>query len=82
MVLNKPISNPTKLVILSRKMLTLGYIKVKMATMSGVVGQYITPKEDVSSSKGLKSGFSSAFIGDQKARKTKGKTQYLQAGNL
>ena len=51
--LNKPINNPTKLVILSRKMLTLGYIKVKTATMSGVVGQYITPKEDVSNSKGI-----------------------------
>jgi len=50
--------------------------------MSGVVGQYITPKEDVSNSKGLKSGLSSAFIGDQKARKTKGNTQYLQVGSL
>jgi len=58
-------------------MLTLGCVKVKTATTGGVVGQYITPKEDVSS-RGLKSGFSSAFIGDQKARKTKGKTQYLQ----
>jgi len=41
MASNRPISNPTKHVILSRKMLTLGYVKVKMATMSGVVGQYI-----------------------------------------
>jgi hypothetical protein len=53
-----------------------------MAIMRGVVGQYITPKEDVSSNKGLKSGLRLAFIGDQKARKTKGKTQYLQAGSL
>jgi len=34
MALNKPIDNPTKLVILSRKTLTLGYIKVETATMS------------------------------------------------
>ena len=53
-----------------------------MAITNGVVGQYITPKEDVNSSKGLKSGISSAFIGDQKARATKGKTQYLHAGSL
>ena len=50
--------------------------------MSGVVGQNITPKDDVSNSNGLKSGFNSAFIGDQKAKKTKGKTQYLQVGSL
>ena len=82
MALNRPINDPTKLVILSSRMFTLGYINVKTATMSGVVGQYITPKEDVSNSKGLKSGFSWAFIGDQKARKTKGSTQYLQAASF
>jgi hypothetical protein len=36
----------------------------------------------LSSNKGLKSGFSCAFIGDQKAKKAKGKTQYLHAGSL
>ena len=80
--LNKPINNPTKLVILSNRILALGYINVKTATMSGVVGQNITPKEEVSNNKGLKSGLNSAFIGNQKARKTKGNTQYLQAGSL
>lgn len=82
MTLNRPINRPTKLVVLRTYMFTLGYIRVKMAMMSGVVGQYITPKEDVSSSEGLKSGFSSAFIGDQKARRTKGITQYLQVGSF
>jgi hypothetical protein len=62
--------------------LTLGEIKVKRAIMTGVVGQYMTPKEELSSSNGLKSGFSCAFIGDQKAKKAKGKTQYLHAGSL
>lgn len=50
--------------------------------MTGVVGQYMTPKEEVSNSKGLKSGFSWAFIGDQKAKKAKGRTQYLHAGSF
>jgi hypothetical protein len=53
-----------------------------MAKMNGVVGQYITPKEEVSSNRGLKSGFSCASIGDQKARKANGTTQYLHTGSL
>jgi hypothetical protein len=50
--------------------------------MTGVVGQYITPKEELSNKSGLKSGFSCVSIGDQKAKKAKGKTQYLHTGSL
>jgi len=50
--------------------------------MSGVVGQYITPKDEVSNRRGLRFGLKSGFIGDQKAKTTKGTTQYLQAGSL
>jgi len=77
-----PIIKPTKLVVLRTYLFTFGYTRVNVAIMRGVVGQNITPNEDVSKSKGLKSGLSSAFIGDQKARKTNGSTQYLQAGSL
>jgi len=65
MALSRPITKPTKLVVLWTYVFTFGYIRVSMAIMKGVVGQNITPNEDVSKSKGLKSGLSSAFIGDQ-----------------
>ena len=80
--LNRPIIRPTKLVAVRTSLLTLGYVRVKRAMMTGVVGQYMTPKEELSRNKGLKSGFSCASIGDQKARKAKGKTQYRHAGSL
>jgi hypothetical protein len=46
------------------------------------VGQNITPKDDVSSRRGLKSGLKSLLIGNQKAKMAKGTSQYLQAGRL
>ncbi len=53
-----------------------------MATMNGVVGQYITPKDEVNNKIGLRSRFKSGPIGDQKAKTTKGTTPYLQTGSL
>ena len=50
--------------------------------MNGVVGQYITPKDDVRNRSGLKSGVKSGLIGDQKAKATRGTIQYLQVGSL
>jgi len=50
--------------------------------MNGVVGQYITPKDEVSNRSGLRFGLKSGFIGDQKAKTTRGTIQYLQAGSF
>jgi len=80
--LNRPMNKPTKLVVLRTYMLTFGKIKVRIAIATGVVGQYITPKEDVSSRRGLRSGLNSVFIGDQNAKRANGNTQYLHAGSL
>ena len=79
--LKKPMSKPMKLVILRRCVLTLGYIKVRIAITTGVVGQNITPKDDVSSRRGLKFGLKSVFIGNQNAKMAKGNTQYLHTGS-
>jgi hypothetical protein len=82
MALKAPIRNPTKLVTLRTYLLTLGKINVRIAITTGVVGQNITPKDDVSNSKGLKLGLKSALIGDQNANTAKGITQYLHKGSL
>ena len=82
MMLKIPMNKPTKLVTLRSSMLTLGYINVKRATMNGVVGQYITPKDEVSNISGSKFVLKSGFIGDQKAKTTSGTTQYLQGGSV
>jgi len=82
MALKRPIRKPTKLVTLRTKLFTLGKINVRIAITTGVVGQNITPKDDVSNSKGLKFGLKSALIGDQNAKMAKGITQYLHKGSL
>jgi hypothetical protein len=62
----KPISRPAKLVRLRRRLFTSGYIRVKMAMITGVVGQNITPKLEVSSGSGLKFGFHQGSWGTRK----------------
>jgi len=55
---------------------------VRRAITTGVVGQNITPKDEVSRRRGLKLGLKSGFIGDQNAKKAKGTTQYLHVGSF
>ena len=50
----RPISRPAKLVRLRRRLFTSGYIRFKMAMITGVVGQNITPKLEVSRGEGLR----------------------------
>jgi hypothetical protein len=48
MALNTPIRKPMKLVTPRTYLLTLGKINVRIEITTGVVGQNITPKDDVS----------------------------------